>query len=102
MVKHEIKVEISDSTILNKIINDSYFADGQMGKLIGKRDYLTIEESDDVNYTIFKGLNNATVKITNDVIEGSMRFIVDETHNEVRLYPVSIYCIVENEKYSFY
>ena len=72
-----------------------------MGKILGKKHYLTIDESDEINYTIFKGLNNATVKITNEIIDGSMRFIVDETEGDIRLYPISVYCVKE-QKYSFY
>lgn len=102
MIKHEIKVEISKSEELEKIIEKAYFEDGLVGKIIGKKHYLVIDESDEINYTIFKGLDGATVKVTNeDVIDGSMRFIVDETEGEVRLYPISIYCIKE-DRYSFY
>jgi len=101
MVKHEIKVELSDSTSIQEIIEKAYFEEGQMGKILGKKHYLTIDESDEINYTIFKGLNNATVKITNEIIDGSMRFVIDETEGDVRLYPISVYCVKE-QKYSFY
>jgi hypothetical protein len=102
MVKHEIKVEISRAEDLKNIIEKAYYEEGFGGKLIGKKHYLKIDESDDVNYTIFKGLNNATVKVLNDeVIDGTMRFIIDETEGEIRLYPVSVYCIKE-DRYSFY
>jgi hypothetical protein len=73
-----------------------------MGKILGKKDYLIIDESDDINHLIFKGLNNATVKITNEVVDGYMRFMIDETQGDIRLYPISIYCIKENDKYTFY
>jgi hypothetical protein len=101
MVKHEIKVDFSDSTTIQALIEKSYFEEGFKGKILGKKNFLTIDESDEINHTIFKGLNNATVKITNEIIDGSMRFLVDETQGEVRLYPISIYCVKE-EKYSFY
>ena len=102
MVKYEIKVEISQAENLRNIIEKAYYEDGFGGKLIGKKHYLVIDESDDINYTIFKGLNNATVKVTNEeVIDGAMRFMVDENEGDVRLYPISIYCIKE-DKYSFY
>ena len=101
MVKHEIKVELSDSTSIQEIIEKAYFEEGQMCKILGKKHYLTIDESDEINYTIFKGLNNATVKITNEIIDGSMRFVIDETEGDVRLYPISVYCVKE-QKYSFY
>jgi len=103
MVKHEIKVEISKSEELKNIIEKAYFEEGIMGKIIGKKHFIKIDESDDINFTIFKGLNNATVKVTNEeIIDGSMRFIVDETEGDLRLYPVSIYCIREDNKYIFY
>lgn len=102
MTKHEIKVELNDSKSIVNIIESSYFQDGQMGKILGKKDYLTIDESDDINHVIFKGLNNATVKITNEVVDGYMRFMIDETQGDIRLYPISIYCIKENDKYTFY
>jgi hypothetical protein len=103
MVKHEIKVEISKSEELKTIIEKAYFEEGIMGKIIGKKHFIKIDESDDINFTIFKGLNNATVKVTNEeIIDGSMRFIVDETEGDLRLYPVSIYCIREDNKYIFY
>jgi hypothetical protein len=102
MIKHEIKVEISKSEELEKIIEKAYFEDGLVGKILGKKHYMVIDDSDEINYTIFKGLDGATVKVTNeDVIDGSMRFMVDETEGEVRLYPISIYCIKE-DRYSFY
>ena len=105
MVKHEIKVELSDSTSIQEIIENTYFEEGQMGKILGKKHYLTNNESDEINYTIFKGLNNATVRITNEIIDGSMRFMVDETEGDIRLYPISVYCIPKGDKelkYSFY
>lgn len=102
MIKHEIKVELNNSDEIKTIIEKSYFEDGQMGKILGKKHYLTINESDDVNFAIFKGLHNATVKISNqDVIDGNMRFIVDETDGDIKLYPISVYCIKE-DKYIFY
>ena len=103
MVKHEIKVELEKSEDLLNLIQKAYFQEGLNGKILGKNHYITIEESDDINWTIFNGLNNATVKISNsNVIDGTMRFIIDETSGEIRLYPISIYCIKEDEKYIFY
>jgi hypothetical protein len=103
MVKHEIKVEFNNSEALRKIIETAYFDEGFGGKILGKKHYITIDESDDINHTIFKDMNNVTVKITNDeVIDGSMRFVIDETEGEVRLYPISIYSIKEENRYIFY
>ena len=104
MIKHEIKVELSDSESLKNIIEKSYFEEGFLGKIASsKKHFIKIDESDEVNYVIFKGLNNVTVKIQNEsVIDGSMRFMIDESEGEIRLYPISIYCIKEDEKYIFY
>jgi len=103
MVKHEIKVEFNNTDTLKSIIEKTYFEEGFKGKILGKKHYLTIEDEDDVNYAIFKGLNNATVKLLNESIDGSIRVLVDETQGDIRLYPISIYCVKdENEKYSFY
>jgi hypothetical protein len=61
------------------------------GVSLGVVYYPTIEEEDDINHTIFKGLNNATVKIMNDIIDGNMRFIVDETNGDLKhCIPISI------------
>ena len=103
MVKHEIKVEFNNSEALRKIIETAYFDEGFGGKILGKKHYITVDESDDINHTIFKEMNNVTVKLTNDeVIDGTMRFVIDETEGEVRLYPISIYSIKEENRYIFY
>ena len=103
MVKHEIKVELKSTEEIKKIIELAYFEEGFGGKILGKKHFLTITENDDVNWTIFNGLHNATVKITNEeIIDGSMRFVIDESEGDIRLYPISIYCIKEEDRYIFY
>ncbi len=100
-MKHEIKVEFLHSEILRELIEKAYFESGTMGKISGKNHFLKVNESDEILYTTLKGLNNATIKIINDIIDGSMRFLVDEIENEIRIYAVSIFCIKE-DKYTFY
>jgi hypothetical protein len=101
-MKHEIRVEFDNSEILKDLIDKVYFEDGYLGKISGdKKSYLKIDESNIVLHTTFKGLNNATVKITNDIVDGCMRFVIDENSEEIRIYPISIYCIKE-DKYIFY
>jgi len=103
MVKHEIKVEISSTDALQSLIEKAYFEEGQMGRIMGKYHFLPIDESDDVNYTIFKDLDGATAKVWNkDIIDGTMRFMVNHKDNEIKLTPISIYCIKEEGKYIFY
>lgn len=101
MVKHEIKVGLSNVDDLRKIIKKAYYEDGDHGKIMGKTHYMIIE--DEIDQAIFRGLDGATVKVVNEeLIDGSMRFIVDESEGDIRLYPISIYCIKEQDKYSFY
>lgn len=104
MIKNEIKVEFDNSTELKKLIEKAYFEDGNLGKITGKNHHITISPQDDVNWTIFKGLNNVTFKlINNDIVDGSMRFIIDDTSDsEIKLFPISVYCIKESDKYTFY
>ena len=104
MLKHEIKVEFSNSEVLKTIIEKAYFEEGNLGKIQGKSNYFILNESvDEEAHSIIKGLHNATIKLSNiDVIDGSMRFIVEENADEIKLYPISIYCIKEEYKYSFY
>jgi hypothetical protein len=103
-MKHEIRIEFPNAQILSNLIEKAYFEQGLSGKIINKEHHIIVDEkSDDVLHTILKGLNNATVKLINpDVIDGTMRFMVDETTGQVRLYPISIYCIKETDKYTFY
>ena len=101
--KYGYVVDFADIRAEFDATNKAYFEEGNMGKIMGKENYLKVdEEVDDVSYTIFKGLNSVTAKITNEIIDGSMRFMIDETHGEVRLYPISIYCIQEDGRYIFY
>jgi hypothetical protein len=101
-MKYELKIEFKDGEQLEKVIQKSYFEDGTLGKLVGKKSYVTIG-SEDPLAIIFRGLNNITVKLINeDMIDGSMRCVVDETETDINLYPINNYCIVEYERYLFY
>ncbi len=101
-MKYELKIEIKDKSQLSQVIQDSYFTDGTKGKLVGKKSCIKIDKSDPL-FIVFKGLNNMTAKILNDeLIDGSVRCVIDETSENINLYPVNSYCIVEDEKYSFY
>lgn len=102
MVKHEIKVDFNETETLTSLIEKTYFEEGLMGKIVSKKNFITIESTDEVNHELFKGLNNATIKMYNEAVDGSIRFLVDESDGDIKLYPISIYCIKENERYSFY
>lgn len=102
-MKNELRIEYPNSDILQELIQKSYFEQGQMGKLLGQKNYIEIKPDDDVMYTIVNGMNNVTIKITNsDVINGAIRCIIDEKET-IKIYPISIYCVSEEEdKYTFY
>lgn len=101
-MKYELKIEFNKNEELKSLIEKSYFEDGTQGKLIGQKESLKIQ-NDDPLYIIFKGLNNMTVRLHNqELIEGSLRLVVDEHEWGVNLFPCSVYCIVEDQKYSFY
>jgi hypothetical protein len=101
-MKYELKIDFKDNKQLEKVIKKTYFDDGNLGKLIGKKEFLTILKNDPL-FIVFKGLNNITVRLTNEeMIDGIMRFVVDENDKNIKLYPVNNYCIIEDKKYSFY
>ena len=100
-MKYEMRIEYENKSELNEVINKSYFTDGNQGKLLTK-DNLRIPNEDPV-YIMLKGLNNMTVRVTNeDLIDGCSRFVVDEHADHINLIPCSNYCIIEDGKYSFY
>lgn len=103
-MKSEIKVEFTHKKVLKDLIQKSYFKDGQKGKLAGQKNYIEVTpEFDDVLHTIIKGLNNITIKVINpEIIDGSFRFIISEEKDTIKIYPISTFCILEEERYSFY
>ncbi len=100
-MKNELKIEFDNTEVLLNFIKKAYFEEGDRGKLKGKH---SIEiERGDVIWTILNGMNNLPIRILNsDLVDGSMRFIVDETTGSVRIIATSIYCIIEKDKYIFY
>lgn len=103
MVKQEIKVEFDDTQKLENLIQKTYFEDGFKGKILSKKHFISVGEDSNL-YDVFKGLDNATVRLLNNSVDGSIRVLVDESEGEIRLYPISIYCVKEeeNDRYSFY
>jgi hypothetical protein len=104
MIKYEIKVELPYNEELKSVIKGAYFSNGNDGKICdSNKHYIKIPYSDEVNYAIFRGLNSCTVKILNStLIDGSMRFMVTEDTDGLKLNPISIYCIKDANKYIFY
>jgi len=101
-MKYEMKIEVSREDDLKDIIEEYYFRYDNNGKLSKRNKPFVIENSDPL-YIMLRGLNNMTVRLTCEkLIDGSSRFVVDEHETHINLLPCSIYCIVENSKYSFY
>lgn len=102
-MKNEMKLEFSNKKILENVIKKAYFEDGYLGKLITNKNHIDINQNTEI-YSTLKGLNNVVVKISNpDVIDGYCRFIIDNTKENPKLFPISMYCVKdENKKYTFY
>ncbi len=103
MIKHEIKVEILNSESLKDLIERAYFVEGDSGKIKGNQNYMKLDDEKDTEMAkVLTGLHKSTIKvICPEVIDGSIRLMVEETEGEIRLYPISIYCIKE-DRYTFY
>lgn len=103
-MKSELKIDYKNSEILKEVIEKTYFEYGQLGKIMGRKIPLTITPSDDILFTILSGLDRSTIKIQNDdIIDGYFRLFVEEESDNIKLYPISTYCIpTEDGRYSFY
>jgi hypothetical protein len=103
MLKHEVKVELQNSELLKEVIEKTYFEESN-GKIKGNQNFFIInEEMEPEAFSVLKEFNNTTVKISNiETIDGTARFIVEKYNDDIKLYPASIYCIKEDDKYSFY
>lgn len=96
-MKHELKIDYKETDKLNELISLSY----KDGYLINKFNSLVIEK-DTTLYNLCKGLHNLTVKLCNeDLIDGSLRMIISEINEEIKLYPCSIVYEMDNNKFSF-
>jgi hypothetical protein len=101
-MKHELKLDFTDKDVLEKCINETYYKNGDRGKISKIKIPLLIEK-EDINYIILKGLDGMTAKISNqEIIDGTMRVSIEEMEDSIKLIPCSLYCIKEDEKYSFY
>ena len=102
MVKYEVKIELDNSDLLKSLIEKAYFKNGNSGKINGKKNFITLDSSFEI-YNELKELNNTSIKITNqEIIDGTIRFIITCEKDIIKLELISIYCIKEDDKYSFY
>lgn len=103
-MKTDIKIEFNNKEVLTDLIKKAYFGDNQMGRLSGKDNFIQIDSNVDNDiFNIINGLNNATIKVINsELIDGSLRFIIDDKDGVVKMYPVSIFCVFDNEQQRYY
>lgn len=101
-MKNETKVEYTDVVKLQNMIEESYFSAGTKGKIAGKGHNIKIDIND-VLYDSLKGMHNIICKLVNtELIDGSLRIVVLEEGDNITIEPVSIYCVKEDSKYTFY
>lgn len=103
MIEKEVKVEINNDDILSDLIQKAYFEKGQMGKLMGDDYCIESSQIKDSKIDYLKDLDGSIIKATNEnIINGSIRLIVNSSKTGFQLKPVSIYCIEENDKYTLF
>lgn len=93
-----LKINFGDSNKIQSLIDNSYDSLGKIKEATTN----IILNSDDINYKILSGMDHYdSVKILNDLIDGSIlcHFIDNGDHIEIK--PKSLYCI-KQEKYTFY
>ena len=96
-MKHEIKIEFKDTKLLLEFIKSTY-NNGNLSDRTKKLDF----DKDTQVFTLCKGLSNHTVRFWNDdIIDGSLRLIIQENKDSVSLYPCSIHYEMDNDKFSF-
>lgn len=96
-MKYELRIEIKDVNLFLDLIKKSY----KNGILVDKLQKLSFDK-DSSTYTLCKGLTNLTARLYNEtIIDGTAKFIISEEDEVVNMYPCSIYCEYENNKYIF-
>lgn len=103
-MNNEIKISLPQG-MLDKIIEECYYADGQKGKLKSGSSYIIDPEKDDVLYTVVKDMTPMIIRGFNkNVMEGTVKLLSETVGEHIELKPLSNYC-VPNEMsglYSFY
>ena len=89
-MKYDIKIDFKDIKILSRYIKSVY----NNGYLIDKSKPLEIAENSFI-FPLCKGLTNHTVRLCNEeLIDGSLRLIIEEHSNVILLYPASMKWII--------
>lgn len=103
-MKNDRKICIDNAELLKDLFEKVYFNNNTMGKLANVEDLELVINPSDEEYSILEGLEGLECKITNDdIISGVAKFIITRKTDEgVFLKPTALYCIKEDELYSFY
>ena len=96
-MKYELRLEFKDTKFFIDFIKKSY----KDGVLVDRNQKIVFDKNDP-SFSLCKGLTNLSARLYNeDIIDGTLRFIICEEQDNVSLYPCSLYCDYENNKYSF-
>ncbi len=96
-MKYELKYEFNETKILLTFIKKAY----KNGKLVDKNNKLTFKSDTEI-YTLCKSLTNNCIRLhNNDIMEGSLKFIIQEEKNRIDLYPCCLFYEIINDKYIF-
>jgi hypothetical protein len=96
-MKYELKIDFKDTKLFLDYIKSCYNG----GVLVDKTKKLIFDNTTTV-FPLCKGLTNLCARLYNDeIIDGSLRFIINEENDLVSLTPCSIYYEIDNNKYSF-
>jgi hypothetical protein len=96
-MKYELRIEIKDTGRFLDLIKKSY----KNGFLADKNQKLIYDNQSHI-FHLCKGLTNLTARLYNEeIIEGTIKFLISEEQNCVYLYPCSLYCEFENNRYIF-
>jgi hypothetical protein len=96
-MKHELKIEYKDTKTFSNFIKSCY----DNGVLVNKNAKIIFDKKSNF-YNLCKGLSNHTIRLTNEeLIDGSLRFSIQEEKDIIVLYPCSIIYEMDDNKYSF-
>jgi hypothetical protein len=103
-MEKEMKISFPQETLTN-IIEETYFSNGQNGKLTKELRFQVDPTKDDVLYTIIKDLPPMVIRgFNSNITEGTIKFLSEQIGDKIELIPISVYCVPDqiSGKYSFY
>jgi len=96
-MRYDLKIEIKDTKFFLDFLKRAY----KDGVLLDSKQKITFDK-DSFVFPLCKGLTNLTARLYNEeIVDGTARFIISENEDNIEMYPCSLYCEFENNKYSF-